>query len=216
MSELTLQPPLLAIGNQAQAQVLIRGTRPLLWNHLHPSESFGKRRERGGTAGNDPTEWQRNVLITEDRQLYLLPTHIFGCFRDAAKYTKRGKGSLMSPMASTLQVLERRVLINRHLPEEPIKTSEDIDQDVYILMSVVKNVATRGHNIRYRVAVAPGWQCSFTLQWDKTIVSRQEMEAVAIDAGRLTGLADGRSIGYGRFEVIEFHVAPLAELNSTG
>ena len=206
MSELTLQPPASVIGNQLQAQVLIRGIRPLLWNHLYPSESFGKRRERGGTAGNDPTEWQRNVLITDDRQLYLLPTHIFGCFRDAAKYTKRGRSSLMSQMASTLKVLDRRVLVDRYLPEEPIKATEDIDQEVYVFMSAVKNVATRGHNIRYRVAAAPGWQCSFTLMWDKTIVSRQEMEAVAIDAGKLAGLADGRSIGYGRFEVIQFQL----------
>ena len=206
MSELALHPPPPAIGNQLQAQVLIQGIRPLLWNHLQPSESFGKRRERGGTAGNDPTEWQRNVLITDDRQLYLLPTHIFGCFRDAAKYTKRGRSSLMGQMASTLQVVERRVLVDRYLPEEPVKATEEIDQAVYVFMSVVKNVATRGHNIRYRVAAAPGWQCSFTLRWDKTIVSRQEMEAVAIDAGKLVGLADGRSIGYGRFEVLQFLV----------
>lgn len=206
MSELILQPLPTTIGNQLQAQVLIQGVRPLLWNHLHPSESFGKRRERGGTAGNDPTEWQRNVLIIDDRQLYLLPTHIFGCFRDAAKYTKRGRSSLMSQMASTLQVKERRVLVNRYLPEEPVKATEDIDQEIYIFMSVVKNVATRGHNIRYRVAASPGWQCSFTLLWDKTIVSRQEMEAVAIDAGKLVGLADGRSIGYGRFEIAQFDV----------
>lgn len=206
MSNLALQETPAAIGNQLQAEVLIRGIRPLLWNHLQPSESFGKRRERGGTAGNDPTEWQRNVLITDDRQLYLLPTHIFGCLRDAAKYTKRGRSSLISPIASTLQVQNRQILVNRYLPEEPIRASEEIEQDVYIFMSVVKNVATRGRNIRYRVAAAPGWQCSFTLLWDKTIVSRQEMEAVAIDAGKLVGLADGRSIGYGRFEIIEFHV----------
>jgi hypothetical protein len=187
MSELILQSPVTTIGNQLQAQVFIRGTRPLLWNHLHPSESFGKRRERGGTAGNDPTEWQRNVLITDDRQLYLLPTHVFGCFRDAARYTKRGRSSLMGQMVSTLQVPQHRVLIDRYLPKEPIKATEDIAEAVYIFMSVVKNVATRGHNIRYRVAAAPGWQCAFTLLWDKTIISRQEMEAVAIDAGKLVG-----------------------------
>lgn len=206
MSNLALQDNLATVGNQLQAEVLIRGIRPLLWNHLQPSESFGKRRERGGTAGNDPTEWQRNVLITDDRQLYLLPTHIFGCLRDAAKYTKRGRSSLISPIASTLQVQERRILVNRYLPEEPVRASEEIEQEVYIFMSVVKNLATRGRNIRYRVAAAPGWQCTFTLLWDRTIISRQEMEAVTIDAGKLVGLADGRSIGYGRFEVVQFEI----------
>jgi hypothetical protein len=206
MSKLDLLEQPTTIGNQLEAELLIQGTRPLLWNHLQPSESFGKRQERGGTVGNDPTEWQRNVLITPDRQLYLLPTHIFGCLRDAAKYTKRGRSSLISSMSSTLQVLDRRVLVNRYLPEAPIRASEELEQEVYIFMSVVKNIATRGRNIRYRVAAAPGWQCSFTLLWDKTIISRHEMEAVILDAGRLVGLADGRSIGYGRFEVLKFDV----------
>lgn len=115
----------------------------------------------------------------------------------------------MGQMVSTLQVPQHRVLIDRYLPEEPIKATEDIAEEVYIFMSVVKNVATRGHNIRYRVAAAPGWQCSFNLLWDKTIISRQEMEAVAIDAGKLVGLADGRTIGYGRFEVLQFQVQSL-------
>jgi len=216
MSKLALQENAAAIGNQLKAEILIQGTKPLLWNHLQPSESFGKRQERGGTAGNDPTGWQRNVLFTADRQLYLLPTHIFGCFRDAAKYTKRGRSSLMSQMVSTLQVQDRRIYINRYLPEEPIKASEDIDQEVYIFMSVVKNIATRGHNIRYRVAAAAGWRCSFTLLWDKTIISRQEMETVAIDAGKLAGLADGRSIGYGRFEVLNFSVQTQLPEKSKG
>jgi hypothetical protein len=211
MSKLGLQENSLAIGNQLKAEILIQGIRPLLWNHLQPSESFGKRQERGGTAGNDPSEWQRNVLVTENRQLYLLPTHIFGCLRDAAKYTKRGRSSLTSQLASTLQVQDRQVLINRYLPDEPIRASEEIEQEVYIFMSVVKNIATRGRNIRYRVAAAPGWQCSFTLLWDKTIISRHEMQAVAIDAGKLVGLADGRSIGYGRFEVMQFDVYSAGE-----
>ncbi len=65
-------------------------------------------------------------------------------------------------------------------------------------------IATRGRNIRYRVAASPGWQCCFTLLFDKTIVSRTEMEAVVIDAGKLVGLADGRSLGFGRFALKQF------------
>lgn len=208
MTELALQSfPSTCIGNnQLIAHVKIQGIRPLLWNHLQPSESFGKRQERSGTAGNDPTEWQRNVLMTESRQLYLLSSHIFACLRDAARHTKRGRSNLMSEVASSLQILERRVLVNRFVPEEPIKASEEIDEAVYIFMSVVKNITTRGRNIRYRVAASPGWQCEFRLLWDKTIISRREMEAVAIDAGKLVGLADGRSIGYGRFEILQFSI----------
>jgi len=47
----------------------------------------------------------------------------------------------------------------------------------------------------------------FTLLWDKTIVSRGEMEAIVIDTGKLVGLGNGRSIGFGRFDVIAFDVS---------
>ena len=84
------------MGNLLQATVSIQGTRPLLFNHLHPSPEFGQRQERNGTAGNDPTEWQRSVLtIPETRQLYLLPSYFFGCLRDAGRFTKRNRGNLV-------------------------------------------------------------------------------------------------------------------------
>ena len=112
----------------------------------------------------------------------------------------------MGHVASTLQVLEQRVMLNRFVPQEPVKTNGETDADVYVFMSVVKNVVTRNRNIRYRVAASPGWQCSFHLHWDKTIISRNELEAIAHDAGKLVGLADGRTIGYGRFDVLSFTV----------
>jgi hypothetical protein len=56
------------------------------------------------------------------------------------------------------------------------------------------------------VAAAPKWQTKFSLAWDRTIVSRGEMEAVIGDAGQFVGLADGRSIGFGRFTVKGFEV----------
>lgn len=203
------QRQIVSIGNQLQGHVRIQGTRPLLWNHLKPSESFGRRQQRRGNAGNDPTEWQRNVLMTPQRQLYLLPSHIFGCLRDAAKYTKRNQNSLVNDVVSTLRVLEQQVLINRFVPEHPVKTSEEVNDDVYIFMSIVRNSFTRNRNLRYRVAASPGWQCQFTLIWDRTIISRNEMQAIAIDAGNLVGLADGRSIGYGRFCIVDFAVREL-------
>lgn len=71
----------------------------------------------------------------------------------------------------------------------------------------VRNPSTKARNIRYRVAASAGWKLSFNLLWDKTIVSRGEMEAVCRDAGVLVGLGDGRSIGFGRFEIEEFQIA---------
>ena len=76
--------------------------------------------------------------------------------------------------------------MDRYLPETPLFYSEEADELVYVFMSITGGMSKKGSkNVRYRVAAASGWQCQFLLHWDKTIVSRNELEAVAIDAGKL-------------------------------
>jgi hypothetical protein len=65
-------------------------------------------------------------------------------------------------------------------------------------------------NVRYRVAAAPGWGIAFHVIWDKTIVSRNQLLAVCIDASRYVGIGDGRKIGFGRFEVTKFEATDAA------
>lgn len=188
------------------AKISVRGVRPLLWHAFGPESipDGSKRKEKTGAAGNDPEEWKRTVLLTEDKQLYLRPTYAFGCMSNGAVHTKKGRGSIQRLVQATLQVTDRRILVNRFLPD-PLTTDEE--QEVYLDIQGVKNPATKARNIRYRVAAKPGWELSFNVLWDKTIVSRGELEAVAIDAGRFVGLGDGRGIGNGRFEVTEFAVS---------
>ncbi|MBE7549455.1 MAG: hypothetical protein HS126_00055 [Anaerolineales bacterium] len=193
------------MSNIITARVKIKGTRPLLWNAFTPDAIPLKKTEKTGVAGNDPDEWRKRVLITKDRQLYVEPTYIFGCLRDAAKHTKKGKGSLQPLITATLQIQDERILTDRYLPEDG-QLNRDPEQPVYLDVRSAKNPSTRAHNVRYRIAAAPGWIVTFNIEWDKTIISRQEMEAVVIDAGRLTGLGDGRSIGFGRFAVEEFDI----------
>jgi hypothetical protein len=152
-------------------------------------------------AGNDPEEWKRTVLVTEQRQLYLEPSYIFASIRDGAKYTTKKRGTLQPLVVATLQVLDDRILIDRFLPDATIPLPTNPDAPVYLDVRSVKNPATKGRNIRYRVAVSPGWTAKFTLAWDKTLVSRGEMEAAIIDAGRFVGVGNGRSIGFGRFTI---------------
>lgn len=61
-------------------------------------------------------------------------------------------------------------------------------------------------HIRYRVAAAPGWSTSFSIEWENTLISRNEMTSILNSAGSFVGLGDGRSIGFGRFEVTKFKV----------
>lgn len=188
----------------------IKGNRPLFWHRFGPDAIPLEKQERTGVAGNDPEEWRKTVLVTKDGQLYLEPSYIFGSIRDGAKYTKKGRGSIQALVTATMQVTDDRILVNRFLPDTALlpggEFTTDPEEPVYLDIRSVRNPATKGRNVRYRVAASKGWELSFGIVWDKTIVSRSEMEAVITDAGRFVGLADGRSIGFGRFEAVDFDV----------
>jgi hypothetical protein len=193
------------MSNMISAHFKIRGTRHLLWNAFTPEAIPLQKQEKSGVAGNNPEEWRKTVLMTDQRQLYLEPTYIFGCLRDGARYTKKGRGSLQPLLTATLQIADSRVLVDRFLPEEGQLTS-DPQQPVYLDVRSARNPATRARNVRYRVAASPGWIIICRIEWDKTIISRDEMKAVIIDAGRLVGIGDGRGIGFGRFTMEDFTV----------
>jgi len=183
------------------AKVAIRGIRPLLWHSFSKDTIPLEKQEKGGVAGNNPDEWRSTYLATEDGQLYLQPTYVFGTFRDGAKYTKTG---LQKKVAATLQVLDDRVLVDRFVPDGDLPV--DPAADVYIDIRGVVNPETHRRNVRYRIAASPGWKVKFGIIWDETIVDRKLMHSVAIDAGRFVGLGDGRNVGFGRFEVEKFTV----------
>ena len=193
------------MGNILTATVTVRGTRPLLWHHFGPDAIPLEKGEKSGVAGNNPDEWKKTVLATTDGQLYVEPTYVFGCIRNGAKYTKKGRGSIQATVASTLQVLDGRVLINRYLPDGNGRgeLTRDDTQPVYLDVRSVTNPSTRGRNVRYRIAAGPGWETTFRVAWDKTMVSRGEMQAVLRDAGMFFGLGDGLAVGFGRFEIVD-------------
>lgn len=186
------------------ACVVIEGTRPILWHAFGP-DALDKNREKTGSAGNDPEEWRRTVLMTAERQLYLKPSYVFGCLREGGKSTKRGRGTLMSAVSGTVQVQDNILLVDRYVPDEPLPT--DPNEPVYLDISGVKNPMTKGRNVRYRVAACPGWHLTFNIIWDKLQVHREEMKKVIEDAGMLVGLGDGRSIGNGRFKIVTLEFA---------
>lgn len=163
-----------------------------------------EKQERTGVAGNDPEEWKRTCMVDDNGFLFIKSTNLFSMLVTAAKNTKKGKSSLQAATASTVQVEEENaILTNRQRPDEP---TNDAKQDVYIDIAGVVNPTTRARNVRYRLAARAGWECTFTIQWDKTIVGRDHMATILTDAGNLVGLGNGRKIGYGRFVVKEFKV----------
>jgi hypothetical protein len=191
--------------NIIKARVHICGKRPLLQHQFGPEALPLEKGEKTGVPGNDPEEWRKTCMVMPDGQLYVRGTYVFGMLRDASRHTKKGKGSIQALMAATLQVEDDRVLLDRWVPKKGDPTT-DATQPVYIDVCGVRNPSTKGRNVRYRLAASAGWNASFTMLWDKTLVSREQMRAVLNDAGTMVGLADGRNVGYGRFAVTSFEV----------
>lgn len=202
--------------NMVQAQVSIKGVRPLFFHKFGTDAIPLEKQEKTGVAGNDPVEWRKTVMVTKDGQLFLEPTYAFATIRAGAAFIKKGRGSIMGNVSATLQVLDNRILVDRWFPGFPnghafdVKTvetpPEDSDAPVYLDIRGVRNPVSKGRNVRYRIVASPGWVCKFTILFDKTVVSRGEMESALINAGKLVGIGNGRAIGMGRFEVEAFDV----------
>ncbi len=188
-----------------KAKVEIVGKRPILFHSFSVDSIPLGKKERSGVAGNDPEEWKRSVLRTKEGQLYVDSSYIFGCLRDGGKHIKSGRGSIQAKVSSTLIVIDEMILLDRFVPDEESLT-QDKTQPVYLDIRSVRNPATKGRNVRYRIAASPGWKASFEIEWENTIVSRGEMQSALDSAGSFVGLGDGRSIGFGRFTVESFEI----------
>lgn len=193
-----------------KATVTIVGKRPILFHSFSVDSIPLEKQERTGVPGNDPEEWKRTVLKTKENQLYVGASYIFGCLRDGGKHIKAGKGNLQTKVASTLIVLDEEILLDRFVPTDE-KITEDKSEPVYLDVRSVRNPSTKGRNVRYRVAASPGWKATFVIEWEGTIVSRNEMESALISAGSFVGLGDGRSIGFGRFDIEMFELEEVEQ-----
>jgi hypothetical protein len=199
------------------AKVAISGIKTLAIHHFGPDALPLEKQEKTGVAGHDPEEWKRTVLLTKKRELFFPPTYFFGSIKEGGRHVKKGRGSIMYDVAATLQIEDDAIKI--HYDGDPIVLSETPDViDAYSVPTEelpvsyverigVKNPSTKARNIRYRVAVKPGWSMSLTIMFDPTIVARTQMGQALTAAGQLVGIADGRgSIGYGRYNVTQFEV----------
>jgi hypothetical protein len=177
----------------------------LLWHAFTPDAIPLERQEKSGVPGNVPTEWQKTVLFDPDTRLLYIPgTYVFSCIKEGGKYIRKGRSNYQTMVTATLLVLEDVIHIDdRYLPETPVA---DPDQPVYLDIRGVRNPSTRGVNVRYRIACRSGWSCTFHLCWDRSIVAKDLMEAILMDAGRFAGIGSGRAIGMGRFQVNTFEV----------
>mgnify|MGYP001579140622 CR=1 FL=1 len=196
------------MANTIRAKVTIKGTRTMLQHRFGPEAIPLEKGERTGVAGNDPEEWKKTRMVADDGRLFVPGTYIFSCLKSGAIHTKRGRASMQAPLVSTLQVEEDVIYLNRKQPDpitqQFILSPPNDEIFTFVYVATVRNPATKGRNVRYRLATRAGWKITFTLNWDKTIVARDQMKAILRDSGMLGGLGDGIKIGCGRFEVIKY------------
>lgn len=205
------------MGNILEATVTIKGVRPLFLHQFGEDSIPLQKQETDGVAGNVPSEWRKSVSVDKKGEVYIRGNYVFSCLAGkdgAAKYTKSKRGSLLTACRATLQVSEDRIFFGRFMPgangsydvtKAPVP-DRDADLPVYLDVRSTVNPTTRARNVRYRICLSPGWSCTFHIQWDKTLVSRDQMHAIMHDAGRMCGIGSARAIGMGRFTVESFDV----------
>lgn len=182
----------------------ITGKTALLFNKFDIEIVSNKSsRVKTGSAGNDPEEW-RTKVICEGKRLYIPNNYVFSCLGEGGTYVKEGRGTLKKKLMSCLLVNQEKFFLNYELPKEinEIQTSElprDSSHNVYLDIRSVTNPMTKGRNIRYRIALAPGWVTTIQAEWDDTVISRDSIKQVIEAAGKFVGLSDGRTRGFGRF-----------------
>lgn len=177
--------------------------------HKFSVDVLSKSKPKSGSTGNDPEEW-KTTIWNEGKKLYLPGFYFFSSLKEGGKYIKVGRGTISNKLISCMRVKTEKCYLNRELPDELDKIdmiSTDPGQPIYLDVRGVKNPATKGRNVRYRLALKSGWECGVEIEFDDTVISKDDMKRCIEAAGKFSGLGDGRNIGYGRFEILDLGFA---------
>ncbi|MFB5619506.1 MAG: hypothetical protein ACE5RC_00035 [Nitrosopumilus sp.] len=188
----------------------IEGVKPFLFHKFNIESLQQLSKVKSGSAGNDPEEWKISFFHNNGK-LYIPSSYLNSALKNGAVNTKAGRGTLQKSWISAVQVEEEIIYFNREMFENWEETPADkipVDplNPVYVDIRMVANPNTKGRNVRYRVALASAWTLKFHLDVDDEILSVAQVKKVVIDTGKLQGIADGRTLGYGRYKLNEFEI----------
>lgn len=180
--------------------------------HTPSIESFtgeGDEKKATNKAGYDPDEWRKAFLRTRTGELALTSRQFRASILEASKGMRKGRGSMFMKFTSTLMVQPALVPLGVSIGKaDPPVFDYGADfayadmPKVVIDRRPVRNPATRGTNIRSRVAFAPGTRATINVSFDDSILTPPQVREAVDAAGRLHGVGDGRKLGYGRFVVV--------------
>lgn len=196
-------------------EVSIEGIKPIFFHKFNIESLQQLSKVKSGSAGNDPEEWKTS-FFQNDGKIYIPASYINSALKNGSVNTKAGRGTLQKSWISAVQIEEEIIYFDRVMFDNWQETTyEDLPVDpnlpVYIDIRMVANPNTKGRNVRYRVALSPKWNLSFNLIVDDSILSISQVKKVVEDTGKLQGIADGRTLGYGRYKVISFEAHDYKE-----
>lgn len=185
------------------AEIKIKGLVPILFNSF-PLDTLDAGVSKSGSGAKNEEEWKRSVLITKDRELYILSSWLVSSVVAGGKYIKEGRSNISKKVGSSLCCLKESLLLDGLMlpPENELTTSRT--DTVYIDVRSVVNPMTKGRNVRYRIAAGAGWTLTTSLSWDDFTVSKERLKECVKNAGAFEGVGDGRKIGFGRFDLLSF------------
>ena len=194
----------------SKCRVKIRGIKPLIMHRFNLESITAQRKPKSGSSGNDPDEWKVSFHHNGGK-IYVPGAYIFAALKNGSVNTKVGRGTIQKTLISAINIDEEIIYTNREMFDkwesmEIDAVPKDSSLPVYVDVRAVSNPNTKGKNIRYRLALSKGWELEFNVILDDTLISQSQMKKVIEDTGKLQGLCDARTLGYGRFELVEFEV----------
>ena len=190
--------------------VEIRGTRPFFFHAADPEFTMPlEKQERAGVAGNNPDEWwqKRTFKVLPDGRLWVPADYALSTTAAGAAFTKKGKISYRDDVRGCVQIIEDKLIFDRLFPgKDELTKITDPAEPVYLDVRMAVNPSTKKKMVVRRVALAPGWTLAWSLEWEATVIDRHLMKTFLADAGRFSGIGNGRKIGMGRFEVVSFEI----------
>ncbi len=186
----------------------IKGTSPFFFNPFAIESLVLTTVASKGSAGNNPGEWEESLKSVEDGNLYIPSSYVRGTLINGGAYIKKKMSSYKKPIESCIQIAGSVIKVgNKTVPTDmltdPKKYYNTHKNDAYIDIRAVSNPNTKGKNIRYRLALSPGWEMTFSVAWQDDVVSPEVMDQAVYFAGIYEGIGNGRRIGMGRFEVVK-------------
>jgi len=172
-------------------EITIKGLAPGLLMHKYPLEPIEALEKKTKEEQAELAAYR--IPGKEKGELYIPGTAIQRALVGGAAYSKgKGRASLQKQVAACVMVSPEYVGLG--------KTTFDIDSRPVVVP------ATRGRVIRHRPLI-PEWAATFTLEYDETLLTGDQVRRIVDDTGQRVGLLEfrpERKGPFGRFVVIKW------------